>query len=30
VTMEIYTHAVDSKKRAAQSKVIQMILPTKE
>jgi integrase len=30
LTMEIYTHAVDSKKRAAQSKVIQMILPKQQ
>jgi len=27
ITMGIYTHAVDSKKRSAQSKVVQMILP---
>jgi hypothetical protein len=27
--MEIYAHAVDSKKGAAQSKIIQMILPDK-
>src|SRR6185369_7341916 len=27
VTLGIYTHAVDSKKRKAQSKVVEMILP---
>jgi integrase len=27
LTLEVYTHAVDSKKRAAQSKVVEMILP---
>jgi hypothetical protein len=25
--MEIYTHAVDGKKRSAQSKVVEMVLP---
>jgi len=27
ITMNIYTHAVSSKKRRAQSKVVEMILP---
>jgi len=27
VTMNIYTHAVDRKKRSAQSKVVEMVLP---
>jgi integrase len=27
ITMNIYTHAVSSKKRQAQSKVVEMILP---
>jgi hypothetical protein len=27
ITMYIYTHAVSSKKRRAQSKVVEMILP---
>jgi integrase len=29
ITLEIYTHAVDRKKRSAQSKVVQMVLPKK-
>lgn len=28
ITLGIYTHAVDKKKRSAQSKVVQMVLPT--
>jgi integrase/recombinase XerD len=28
ITMNIYTHAVSSKKRRAQSKVVEMILPS--
>jgi hypothetical protein len=27
ITMDIYTHAVSSKKRRAQEKVVEMILP---
>jgi hypothetical protein len=27
ITMDIYTHAVSSKKRRAQAKVVEMILP---
>ncbi len=27
ITLGIYTHAVDKKKRSAQSKVVQMVLP---
>ena len=30
ITMGIYTHAVDSKKRSAQSKVVRMVLPTQQ
>ena len=29
VTLGVYAHAVDRKKRAAQSKVVQMVLPAK-
>lgn len=27
ITLGIYTHAVDKKKRSAQSKIVQMVLP---
>jgi hypothetical protein len=30
ITMDIYTHAVDRKKRSAQSKVVQMVLPNRQ
>jgi len=30
ITMNIYTHAVSSKKRRAQSKVVEMILPEQQ
>jgi hypothetical protein len=30
ITMYIYTHAVSSKKRRAQSKVVEMILPEQQ
>jgi integrase len=30
ITMDIYTHAVDSKKRSAQSKVVRMVLPNQQ
>jgi hypothetical protein len=30
ITMNIYTHAVSSKKRRAQSKVVEMILPAEK
>ncbi|HET9697362.1 MAG TPA: tyrosine-type recombinase/integrase, partial [Terriglobales bacterium] len=30
VTLAVYAHAVDRKKRAAQSKVVQMVLPPKD
>jgi integrase len=30
ITLDIYTHAVDQKKRSAQSKVVQMILPQRQ
>ncbi len=30
ITMDIYTHAVDSKKRSAQSKVVGMVLPNQQ
>ena len=29
ITLGIYTHAVDARKRSAQSKVVEMVLPKK-
>ena len=30
LTLEVYTHATDKKKRTAQSKVIEMVVPRKQ
>ena len=30
ITLDVYTHAVDQKKRSAQSKVVQMVLPQRQ